>query len=78
MPCPAHIRADDVGMQDLRDLFRVTAAELESSETQRTLHQLHSQQRKASASLNAHLQFLRTLPRYAGQVAPHFTHLFVM
>lgn len=53
-------------MQDLRDLFRVVPHELDKSETQQTLHQLHSGQRKATAYVQEHLQFLETLPRYAG------------
>ena len=52
--------------QDLRDLFRVVPSELESSETQHTLHQLHSHQRKATPYVQDHLRFLETLPRYAG------------
>lgn len=40
--------------------------ELDKSETQQTLHQLHSGQRKATAYVQQHLQFLETLPRYAG------------
>lgn len=53
-------------LQDLRDLFRVVPHELDKSETQQTLHQLHSGQRKATAYVQEHLQFLETLPRYAG------------
>ena len=53
-------------VQDLRDLFRVVPHELEQSETQQTLHQLHSGQRKATPYVQEHLQFLETLPRYAG------------
>ncbi|KAA6429139.1 MAG: hypothetical protein FRX49_00535 [Trebouxia sp. A1-2] len=52
--------------QDLRDLFRVVPSELEGSETQHTLHQLHSHQRKATPYVLDHLHFLETLPRYAG------------
>ncbi len=52
--------------QDLRDLFRVVPSELEGSETQHTLHQLHSHQRKATPYVQDHLHFLETLPRYAG------------
>ncbi|DBA94813.1 TPA: hypothetical protein ACH3X1_002355 [Trebouxia sp. C0004] len=52
--------------QDLRDLFRVVPSELEGSETQHTLHQLHSHQRKATSYVQDHLHFLETLPRYAG------------
>lgn len=55
-------------VQDLRDLFRVVASELDSSETQRTLHQLHAHQRIQSDPLNQHLHFLQTLPRYAGLI----------
>lgn len=53
-------------MQDLRDLFRVVPHELDKSETQQTLHQLHSAQRKATTYVQEHLQFLEALPRYAG------------
>ena len=53
-------------LQDLRDLFRVVPHELDKSETQQTLHHLHSSQRKATAYVQEHLQFLETLPRYAG------------
>ena len=53
-------------LQDLRDLFRVVLHELDKSETQQALHQLHSGQRKATAYVQEHLQFLETLPRYAG------------
>lgn len=53
-------------MQDLRDLFRVVPGELEGSETQKTLHQLHSGQRQVTPYVQAHLHFLETLPRYAG------------
>ncbi len=52
--------------QDLRDLFRVVPSELEGSETQHTLHQLHSHQRKATPYVQDHLHFLETLSRYAG------------
>ena len=52
--------------QDLRDLFRVVPSELDASETQQTLHQLHSGQRKATPYVQTHLKFLETLPRYAG------------
>ncbi|KAL0050235.1 hypothetical protein WJX82_006933 [Trebouxia sp. C0006] len=52
--------------QDLRDLFRVVPSELEGSETQHTLHKLHSHQRKATPYVQDHLRFLETLPRYAG------------
>ena len=52
--------------QDLRDLFRVVPGELEGSETQHTLHKLHSHQRKATPYVQDHLRFLETLPRYAG------------
>lgn len=53
-------------LQDLRDLFRVVPHELDKSETQQSLHHLHSGQRKATAYVQEHLQFLETLPRYAG------------
>ena len=53
-------------LQDLRDLFRVVPHELDRSDTQQTLHQLHSDQRKATPYVQEHLHFLETLPRYAG------------
>lgn len=52
--------------QDLRDLFRVVPSELEKSETQQTLDTLHADQRKATNYVRDHLDFLQTLPRYAG------------
>ena len=53
--------------QDLRDLFRVVPSELEKSETQQTLDALHADQRKATNYVRDHLDFLQTLPRYAGK-----------
>ena len=61
-----HLEVNLSFVQDLRDLFRVVPSELEGSETQHTLHQLHSHQRKATPYVQDHLHFLETLPRYAG------------
>ncbi len=61
-----HLAVNISFAQDLRDLFRVVPSELEGSETQYTLHQLHSHQRKATPYVQDHLRFLETLPRYAG------------
>ncbi|GAB4822407.1 hypothetical protein N2152v2_009453 [Parachlorella kessleri] len=52
--------------QELRDLFRLDAAEAEKSVTQQALHELHTHQRKATPELVRHLKFLEGLEGFAG------------
>lgn len=54
-------------LQELRDLFRLDAEEAQRSATQRALHDMHAHQRRATAELAAHLQFLEGLEGFAGQ-----------
>jgi hypothetical protein len=58
--------ASDSTPQELRDLFRVEAAELEASATRAQLQRQHAHQRRHSPELCAHLRLLEALPEYAG------------
>lgn len=52
--------------QDLRQLFMVSAAGLEVSETQRQLSRMHAHQRVATEEVQAHIRRLESLPSVAG------------
>lgn len=53
-------------LKDLRDLFRLEASELDSSVTQKQLHDLHAHQRQSSSLLTSHLKDLEQLPGFIG------------
>ncbi|CAG9465715.1 unnamed protein product [Pedinophyceae sp. YPF-701] len=51
---------------ELRQLFEVTAAGLQASETQAQLHEMHAQQRRVTPELQRHLDWLAGVDGYAG------------
>lgn len=53
-------------LKDLKALFRLEASELDSSVTQKQLHDLHAHQRQSSSLLTSHLKDLEHLPGSVG------------
>ena len=63
-PAPTPLRY--FALSDLRDLFSVTPEGLNSSQTQRQLHDLHADQRQHGPGLTRHLEWLQSVEGFAG------------